>query len=289
MIQNYNEYYLDTRRRLKAAGIEAAGLEARLLLAFAADKSPEDFLRDIRMYPGRDFEERAEALIGRRLQGEPVAYITGSWSFYGLDLEINPNVLIPRPETELMVDAALACLKDIPEPRVLDLCTGSGCVGIAIAAKVPESRVVLADLDRRALLLAKRNTLLCRVSGRALCIEADVREGPPSRLGDFHLVACNPPYVPAGEIDTLDPSVRDYEPRLALDGGEDGLDLYRSLFARWRSVIRPGGWLILECGEGQSMELRRMAEEVGIVPTDTLEDSHGTERTLVFRRPERTE
>ena len=286
MIRNYNEYYLDTRRRLMAAGIEAASLEARLLLAFAADKSPEDFLRDIRMYPGKEFEERAEELVARRLNGEPVAYITGSWSFYGLDLEINPNVLIPRADTELMVDAALACLRDTPEPRVLDLCTGSGCVGIAIAAKLPESRVVLADLDRRALLLAKRNTLLCRVSGRALCAEADVFEGPSPRLGDFHLVACNPPYIPSGEIETLDPSVRDHEPRLALDGGEDGLDCYRSIFARWKTAIRPGGWLVLECGEGQSMALRRMADEVGIVPTDTLVDSHGTERTLVFRRPE---
>ena len=286
MIRNYNEYYLDTRRSLKAAGIEAAGLEARLLLAFAADKSQEEFLRDIRMYPGEGFRERAEELIARRLRGEPVAYITGSWSFYGLDLEINPNVLIPRADTELMVDAALTCLRDTPAPRVLDLCTGSGCVGLAIASKIPDCRAVLADIDRRALLLAKRNAMLCRLSARVLCAEADVYEGPSPRLGDFNLTTCNPPYIPTGELGTLDPSVRDNEPRLALDGGRDGLDLYRSLFARWKSVIRPGGWLVLECGEGQSMELRRMAEETGIIPTDTLMDSHGTERTLVFRRPE---
>ena len=286
MIRNYNEYYLDTRKKLKAAGIEAAGLEARLLLAFAADKSPEEFLRDIRMYPGKDFEERAEELVSRRLMGEPVAYLTGSWSFYGLELEINRNVLIPRSDTELMVDAALSCLSGVPEPRVLDLCTGSGCVGLAIAAKVPDCRVVLADLDRRALLLAKRNSLLCRVSGRVLCFEADLRGGPSPRLGDFTLVTCNPPYIPTAELETLDRSVRDYEPRLALDGGEDGLDLYRSLFALWQSTVRPGGWLVLECGEGQSMPLRRMAAEAGFTPTDTLTDSHGTERCLVFRKTE---
>ena len=286
MIQNYNEFYLDTRRRLKAAGVEAAGLEARLLLAFAADKSPEDFLRDIRMYPGRDFPQRAEALVERRLKGEPVAYITGSWSFYGLELEINSNVLIPRSDSELMADAALECLRDVTEPRILDLCTGSGCIGLAIASKLPEARAVLADLDLRALLLAKRNSLLCRLSGRVLCVEADVHKGPSPRLGDFDLVACNPPYIPTAELETLDPSVKDYEPRLALDGGEDGLDFYRSIFARWTAVIRPGGWLILECGEGQSMSLRRMAEETGILPTDTREDSHGTERCLVFQKPE---
>ena len=285
MIRDYNEVYLDARRRLKAAGIEAAGLEARLLLAFAADKSPEEFLRDIRMYPDEAFTLRAEELVRRRLAGEPAAYLTGSWSFYGLDLEINPNVLIPRADSELAVDAALSCLADAAEPRVLDLCTGSGCIGIAIAARIPACRVILADLDRRALLLAKRNAMLNHVSGRVLCAEADVHEGPSPRLGEFNLIVCNPPYIPTRELETLDPSVRDYEPRLALDGGEDGLDFYRSIFARWMRIIRPGGWLVLECGEGQSMTLRRLAEECGIVPTDTLMDEHGTERTLVFRKP----
>ena len=285
MIRDYNEVYLDARRRLKAAGIEAAGLEARLLLAFAADKSPEEFLRDIRMYPDEAFTLRAEELVRRRLAGEPAAYLTGSWSFYGLDLEINPNVLIPRADSELAVDAALSCLTDAAEPRVLDLCTGSGCIGIAIAARIPACRVILADLDRRALLLAKRNAMLNHVSGRVLCAEADVHEGPSPRLGEFTLIVCNPPYIPTGELETLDPSVRDYEPRLALDGGEDGFDFYRSIFARWMRIIRPGGWLILECGEGQSMTLRRLAEECGIIPTDTLVDGHGTERTLVFRKP----
>ena len=285
MIRDYNEVYLDARRRLKAAGIEAAGLEARLLLAFAADKSPEEFLRDIRMYPDEAFTLRAEELVRRRLAGEPAAYLTGSWSFYGLDLEINPNVLIPRADSELAVDAALSCLADAAEPRVLDLCTGSGCIGIAIAARIPACRVILADLDRRALLLAKRNAMLNHVSSRVLCAEADVHEGPSPRLGEFTLIVCNPPYIPTGELETLDPSVRDYEPRLALDGGEDGLDFYRSIFARWMRIIRSGGWLVLECGEGQSMTLRRLAEECGIIPTDTLVDGHGTERTLVFRKP----
>ena len=285
MIRDYNEVYLDARRRLKAAGIEAAGLEARLLLAFAADKSPQEFLRDIRMYPDEAFILRAEELVRRRLAGEPAAYLTGSWSFYGLDLEINPNVLIPRADSELAVDAALSCLADAAEPRVLDLCTGSGCIGIAIAARIPACRVILADLDRRALLLAKRNAMLNHVSGRVLCAEADVHEGPSPRLGEFSLIVCNPPYIPTGELEALDPSVRDYEPRLALDGGEDGLDFYRSIFARWMRIIRPGGWLVLECGERQSMTLRRLAEECGIIPTDTLVDGHGTERTLVFRKP----
>lgn len=286
MIRDYNEIYLDARRRLKAAGIPEAGLEARVLLAFAAGKTPEEFLRDIRMFPDEAFSQRADELLRRRLAGEPAAYLTGSWSFYGLELEINPNVLIPRADTELAVDAALQCLRDLPEPRVLDLCTGSGCIGIAIASRIPDCRVVLADLDRRALFLAKRNTLLTHVSGRTLCTEADVHEGPSPRLGEFDLIVCNPPYVPSGELGTLDPSVRDYEPWSALDGGEDGLDFYRSIFARWTGIIRPGGRLILECGEDQSMALRRMAEETGILPTDTLIDSHGTERILVFVKPD---
>jgi release factor glutamine methyltransferase len=285
VIRNYNDIYQDTRRRLRDAGIEAAGLEARLLLAFAADKRPEELMRDIRMYPAEGFAERAEDLIRRRLEGEPVAYLVGSWSFLGLELEINSNVLIPRSDTEPAAEAAIRSLEGLEKPRVLDLCTGSGCIGLAIAANVPDCRVVLADVDRRALILAKRNALHCRVSGRVLCLEADVRLDPPPHLGSFALIVSNPPYIPTGELRQLDASVRDYEPVLALDGGEDGLDLYRCIFARWVGILEPGGTLILECGEGQSMELRRMAEGSGLIPTDTLLDSRGTERTLVFRRP----
>ena len=289
-MKTYNDIYLEARRALRAAGVEACGAEARILLAAAADKRVEDFLRDIRLYPGGEFEARARDCLERRLAGEPAAYIAGSWEFHGLELEINPNVLIPRSDTEVVTDAAIAFLKERPKARVLDLCTGSGCIGLAVAAAVPDCRVVLADIDRRALMLAKRNALRHKLSQRVLALEADVLAPPPARqLGQFDMIVSNPPYIPTEEIDGLDPSVRDHEPWLALDGGGDGLDFYRAIFARWPVLLKADGCLALECGEGQSDALRRFGTQVGFTEIAVFPDAGGTERALTFRRTKENE
>ena len=285
-MKTYNEVYIEARRALRAAGVEACGTEARLLLAAAADKSVEDFLRDIRLYPGGDFEARAQDYLRRRLAGEPAAYIAGSWEFHGLELEINTSVLIPRSDTEAVTDAAIAFLQGRDSARVLDLCTGSGCIGLAVAAAVPGCRVVLADIDRRALMLARRNALRTKLSQRILALEADALAPPARQLGKFDLIVSNPPYVPTGEMEGLDVSVRDFEPWTALDGGADGLDFYRAIFAYWPAVLKPGGCLALECGEGQSDALRRFARQVGLREMDTFRDPGGTERALTFRKTE---
>ncbi len=284
-MKTYNDVYLETRRALRNAGIEAYGLEARLLLSAAADKSPEEFLRDLRLYPGGDFEARASEMLRRRLKGEPCAYVAGSWEFFGLELEVNHNVLIPRSDTEVVTRAAIDFLKGVPEARVLDLCTGSGCIGLAVAVNVPDCRVVLADIDRRALMVARRNALTRRLGARALVLEADALAPPPRQLGGFDLLVSNPPYVPSGEVPTLDPSVRDYEPWTALDGGEDGLDFYRAIFARWTGVLKPGGRLMLECGEGQKEALLRFGSLAGLIEPEVFRDTGGTERALSFRMP----
>ena len=283
-MKTYNDVYLEARRALRAAGVEAYGNEARILLAAAADKSVEDFLRDLRLYPGGDFEARAQDHISRRLAGEPAAYISGSWEFHGLELEINKSVLIPRSDTEAVTDAAIAFLRERPRARVLDLCTGSGCIGLAVAADVPDCRVVLADIDRRALMLARRNALRTKLSQRVLTVEADVMAPPSRQLGAFDLIVSNPPYVPTGEMEGLDPSVRDYEPWTALDGGADGLDFYRAIFARWIALLKEDGCLALECGEGQSETLRRFGRRVGLSEIAVFPDPGGTERALTFRR-----
>ena len=285
-MKTYNDVYIEARRALRTAGVEAYGTEARLLLAAAADKSVEDFLRDIRLYPGGDFESRAQDYLNRRLAGEPAAYIAGSWEFHGLELEINTSVLIPRSDTEVVTDAAIAFLQGRKGARVLDLCTGSGCIGLAVAAAVPDCRVVLADIDRRALMLARRNALRTKLSQRVLALEADALAPPARQLGQFDLIVSNPPYVPTGEMEGLDVSVRDFEPWTALDGGADGLDFYRSIFARWPAVLKPGGCLALECGEGQSGALRHFARQVGLREEDTFRDPGGTERALTFRKTE---
>ena len=261
-MKTYNDVYMEARRALRSAGVEAYGLEARLLLAAAADKSVEDFLRDVRLYPGGDFEARAQEYLDRRLAGEPAAYIAGSWEFHGLELEVNANVLIPRSDTEVVTEAAIAFLGDRREARVLDLCTGSGCIGLAIAAAVPDCRVVLADIDRRALMLARRNALRTKLSQRVLALEADALAPPSRQLGMFDLIVSNPPYVPTEELEGLDASVRDYEPWTALDGGADGLDFYRAIFARWPVLLKADGCLALECGEGteRALTFRRTKE-----------------------------
>ena len=288
-MKTYNDVYMEARRALRSAGVEAYGLEARLLLAAAADKSVEDFLRDVRLYPGGDFEARAQEYLDRRLAGEPAAYIAGSWEFHGLELEVNANVLIPRSDTEVVTEAAIAFLGDRREARVLDLCTGSGCIGLAIAAAVPDCRVVLADIDRRALMLARRNALRTKLSQRVLALEADALAPPSRQLGMFDLIVSNPPYVPTEELERLDASVRDYEPWTALDGGADGLDFYRAIFARWPVLLKADGCLALECGEGQSETLRRFGTQVGFTDIAVFPDAGGTERALTFRRTNENE
>ena len=288
-MKTYNDVYIEARRALRTAGVEAFGVEARILLAAAADKSVEDFLRDIRLYPGGDFEMRAKEYLSRRLAGEPAAYIAGSWEFHGLELEVNTSVLIPRSDTEAVTDAAISLLQGRQNARVLDLCTGSGCIGLAVAAAVPDCRVVLADIDRRALMLARRNALRTKLSQRVLTLEADALAPPARQLGLFDLIVSNPPYVPTGEIEGLDLSVREYEPWTALDGGADGLDFYRAIFAHWPAALKPGGCLALECGEEQSSALRRFAHEVGLKEEDAFRDTGGTERALTFRKTEENE
>ena len=284
-MKTYNDVYLETRRALRAAGSPDCSMEARLLLAAAADKTPAEFLRDIRLYPGGLFEDRAADFLRRRLAGEPTAYITGTWEFFGLELAVDPNVLIPRSDTEVVTAAALDFLKEKPDARVLDLCTGSGCIGLALAVNAPDCRVVLADVERRALILARQNVRSHCLGARCVTVEADAMAAPGRQLGDFDLIVSNPPYVPTGEIPGLEPSVRDYEPRVALDGGEDGLDFYRSIFGHWVAVLRPGGCVALECGEGQSAELLRLGRLVGLTDAAVFRDTGGTERALTFRKP----
>ena len=288
MAKTYNDVYLAARRRLKAAfgpeEGEAASVEARLLLAFAAGKTTAEFVRDLRYYVTPEYEETVERMLRRREAGEPCAYITGGWEFYGLPFVVSPAVLIPRMDTEVLVDAALERAGRLAAPRILDLCCGSGCIGVALLAKLPEARAILADCSDEALQLARKNTLLNRVSGRAACLRADALAPPPAPLKDFDILVCNPPYIRSAEIGSLDASVRDYEPRLALDGGRDGLDFYRSVCRDWQAALRPGGVLFFECGEDQAPDVARIGEETGLRFVKTYKDTLGVERVVEMEK-----
>lgn len=279
MAVTYNDLYLDLRRKLKAAGVEMATLEARELAGFAAGKTREEFYRDSQLYASAHIEERVAELLERRLKGEPVAYLIGEWEFYGLPLDISRHVLIPRVDTEVLAEEAISYLKNQGECRVLDLCAGSGCVGIAVAAHVPGAHVVLAELSEEALKVCRQNIRRNNLSGRVIPLRADALE-PPSGVGEFQCIVCNPPYIPTGEIDTLDGSVRDYEPHMALDGGTDGYRFYRAITEKWRQVLAPGGRLYYEVGIGQADEVLRMMRKAGFGDLQIVRDTGGISRVV---------
>lgn len=277
----YNNLYLDARQKLKAAGVEAAQLEARELVCFAAGKNREQFFRDMSLYASDEVEAKVEDLMARRLAGEPVAYLIGEWEFYGLPLDISRGVLIPRADTEVLAEQAILAARAAGEgARVLDLCAGSGCVGLAVAANAPNCRAVLADVSEEALKICRQNIRRNDLNARVTCVQADARQAPPAMLWDFDVIACNPPYIPTGDIDGLDPSVRDYEPRLALDGGDDGLDFYRDIAEKWRTALRLGGVLLFEVGIGQASGVEQILSRCGYEDIETFQDTGGIWRVV---------
>ena len=290
MAKTYNDIYIAARRALRDAGVEAYGMEARLIVAQAAGKTAAQLMRDLPLYAAAGFDATVSAMIERRLAGEPVAYITGGWEFYGVPLEITRDVLIPRPDTEVMVEAAIRLFSGRnANPRILDLCAGSGCIGCALAVHMPGSKAILVDNDKKALSLCRRNVQKNNLDTRVMCIEADAAKKPPMLLGKFDLLACNAPYIPTAEIETLDPSVKDYEPYEALDGGEDGLDIIRPVISLWKSVLKDSGTIMLEIGEGQSEAVQALLREAGFGAVAALKDTGGTDRVIVGRLGPETE
>ena len=285
MPRTYSEMYISLRNRLRDAGIEAAALEARLIAATAAGKSTEKLLRDMRYYATDEVEKRAEAMVRRRLAGEPVAYITGVWEFRGLPMEVSRDVLIPRIDTEVLAETAIKYLKDTGrlDARVLDLCSGTGCIGCAIAAELPRVRVVLSDVSPEAMEISRRNVSRNGLDGRISFLPADVMKLPPLMTGSFDLVVSNPPYIPTVEIMTLDPSVRDYEPVWALDGGEDGLDFYRAILKNWALVIRQGGELMFEVGEDQAERVKDLMRMAGLREARSFPDTQNIQRVVAAK------
>ena len=181
MAKTYNELYLAMRRALKEAGVEEYALEARRLLAQGAGYTDAQLIARMYMYAGDEAEKAAEKLLQRRLSGEPLAYIAGKWEFFGLEMIVTPAVLIPRMDTEPLVFTALEILKDVPEPRILDLCCGSGCIGCALGVNLPKARVIFADISPEALSVTRKNISLHRLNPRAVALEADALAPPPLR------------------------------------------------------------------------------------------------------------
>ncbi|MBQ7777740.1 MAG: peptide chain release factor N(5)-glutamine methyltransferase [Oscillibacter sp.] len=280
MATTYNNLYLDIRQQLRRAGIEAATLEARELVCFGTDKTREQLTRDGSLYASPEVEARVRDLVDRHLAGEPVAYLIGEWEFYGLPLDISRDVLIPRADTEVLVEQALEYLKPLGQCRVLDLCAGSGCIGLAVASQIPEARVVLGEYSDAALRICRQNIRRNALSGHVVPMQVNALEKPERALGEFQCIISNPPYIPKADIDGLDVSVKDYEPHLALDGGEDGLDFYRAIAEKWKDALLPGGRLYFEVGIGQADSVLRIMRAQGFGDIQIIKDLHDIPRVV---------
>lgn len=278
--------FVSVRNALREIEAGQSSLEARILLSSASGKNKEELTRDMPMQISDEVESKAESMMRRRRRGEPLAYITGEWEFYGLPIKVTRDVLIPRADTEVTAGVVIGeALKLNPGSRVLDLCCGSGCIGIALAANAPNVKITMADISKEALNVAKSNVTLNGLSGRIACVEADVLKGPRPYLGTFDMIVSNPPYIPTGDIESLDKSVSWYEPVLALDGGSDGMEYFRNIAFLWKRIIKPGGCLILECGDKQSKLVEYLLKVNGFEDIEIINDSGDIERVAVGRLP----
>ena len=281
-MKTYNELYINARNTLKRSGIEAYALEARILVASAAGKTVQQLLRDLSLYTTQPVEDKVSGYVERRLGGEPVAYISGDWEFYGLPMKVTKDVLIPRPDTELLVDLAKQALTGWKmDARVLDLCCGSGCITCAVGHELPATKLVAVDLSASALEVCRTNIALNRLNTRVICMQADATASPPLGIGSFDLIVSNPPYVKTEEIGELDRSVKDYEPVWALDGGKDGLRFYKAIIKYWKSLLREGGALVFEVGEGQADDVCEMIMAAGFASCAVRQDARGVERVVI--------
>lgn len=285
MVKTYGELYLNCRRALmNTEDAQTAGLMARNLVAYFSGKTQEEVLRDRDLYAGEQTCAGVEDATGRLLEGEPLAYVLGEWEFYGLPLYVDRNVLIPRDDTCAVVGLAINQAIFLPsDPRVLDLCTGSGCIGLAIASRIKDARVTLADISKDALAVAKKNITRNKLTSRVSCVQADALSPAPAFLGKFDMIISNPPYITGPEMAELPVSVKNYEPNLALYGGRDGLDFYRSIAQHYRTALKPGGFLALEFGMGQGDDVCNILTEYGYTILERTKDFNDRERAVLAR------
>ena len=285
MVKKLSDLYAEARRAfMTQEDSQTAGLMARNLLCHVTGKTNEQILAQREMYAGEEACTQMEVAVERVLKGEPLAYVLGQWEFFGLPLHITKDVLIPRDDTCAVTELAIHQTLFLgASPRILDLCTGSGCIGLAIASRVKDAKVTLADISKDAMAVAKKNIALNKMSGRVSCVQADALGKPSSFLGKFDLIVSNPPYITTQEMTELDDSVKDYEPHLALHGGTDGLDFYRNIAENYRAALKEGGYLCFEFGMGQGDAVCEILQMNGYTILERSRDYNDRERAVIAR------
>ncbi len=283
------EAILAGEAQLSAAGIESGRLEVEMMLAQLRDEPRLQLWirRDEPLTPGQG--EKLRDWLARRTSREPLQHILGWAPFLDFELYVTRDVLVPRPETETLAQLAIARLGGVASPRVLDWGTGSGCLALAVAKAVPVAEVHALDLSPDALRIARANATAYRLADRIRFHQGDGFESLAAH-GDtaalrFDLIVTNPPYIPAAEVETLQPEVRDFDPRLALTDGADGLGCYRRLAAEAPIWLKPGGWLLAEFGDGQSPALIELFGQAGWSIEGVEKDLSGRDRVLIVRAP----
>ncbi len=273
--------YRDIWAKFKQAGLESPELEARILLKNALKVSDSDLIAGIERVASAAEGKQIESLANRRLAGEPISRIFGEREFWGLPFKVTPAVLDPRPDTETLVEEALKALKGKPPMRILDLGTGSGCILIALLHEWPEAEGIGLDISVEALVVAQENAARNGVEARARFAQGswagnldDIVRGP------FELIVSNPPYIPVSDIPNLQNEVKNYDPILALEGGADGLDAYRGILTKIKTLLSADGQAFLECGIFQAADVARLAEKAGLSVRDTYKDLAGVERVV---------
>lgn len=277
--------------QLLRAGIEQAGREASWLLEHALRRTALDLrLNQAQAVEGEGLR-RAQALLARRAGREPLQYLLGTQEFCGLEFDVEPGVLIPRPETELLVDAAVRCAGAGTaagrRPAIVDLGTGSGCIVVSLSQRLPLALLYATDCSAEALRVARRNAERHGVAGQVTFEEGDWLEplAPHGVRGRVDVIVSNPPYIAERDWETLQPEVRRFEPRIALDGGGDGLAAYRRLVRDAADWLDAAGWLILEVGQGQAAPVRALIEATGRYQgVEVRTDQGGIERVLCAQR-----
>jgi len=278
-IMQLKELYRLGKENLSRHSIEAPALEAYILL------SKSEVIKDLSevyTYPEKEIDRdgfnKFQKLLERRIKREPAAYIRGEKEFYSRSFKVNASVLIPRPETELLVDETLDIARQTPSPLILEIGTGSGCIAVTLACEHENVRIVASDVSKEALSVAKENTKRYEQNQRISLIRGDLLSSFKNEI--FDIIASNPPYISEAEFVTLEPDVKQFEPRASLVAGEDGLYYIREIISGSKRTLKEGGWCVLEIGHAQRERVECLFNEYGFTEISSAKDLNGTHRVV---------
>ena len=282
---NQKELYLWGKSELEKIPIQEASIKTRKLLEFVLKQTRSQMicneLEEVSLEKQKEYEKQIEKIK----QGMPIQYITHVQEFMGLEFYVDENVLIPQPDTEVVVETAIQFINDSnTEICILDLCTGSGCIGISIAKNIKNARVVLSDIQEKSLAIAQKNAIQNKVEKNIKMVQSNLFE--KLKNYQFDTIVSNPPYIETSEIATLSKEVQQ-EPKIALDGGEDGLFFYNKILKEASSYLKSKGYLVLEIGYNQANALLKIADQTKkwkIVTLQAIKDLGGNDRVLVFQK-----